>query len=68
MTITINLPIFPLRREIAALRKRLARGGPDAPPPGGRDAARRATRYSLEAFEFDIAGMVHLPQGPRSAR
>lgn len=66
MTITINLPIFPLRREIAALKRRLRRNL--AATPSAAASGRPDTRYSRDGFEFDVAALAHLPQGPRSAR
>ncbi|MBB6308007.1 hypothetical protein [Xanthobacter tagetidis] len=68
MTITINLPIFPLRREIAALKRHLGRKLTTPAATRASASVREDTRYSLDGFEFDVAAMAHLPQGPRSAR
>lgn len=68
MTITINLPIFPLRREIAALKQRLGRSPSRAPAAGSSAPGRREARYSLDGFEFDVAALAQLPRGSRSVR
>lgn len=66
MTITINMPIFPLRKEIAERRKRMEAGLPGT--PFGRSGNRQAAgygeaRYSRDGLEFDVSAVRGLPQG-----
>lgn len=57
MTITINVPVFPMRKEIAARKRRrgLKIGTLEFPNP----LATKATepRYSREGLEFDVSGL-----------
>lgn len=64
MTITINVPVFPLRKEIAARKRRMGlslslplRGTRSA--PGGTDP-----RYTAEGLEFDVSDMDKPAKGP----
>ncbi|MFG1350619.1 hypothetical protein [Xanthobacter autotrophicus] len=61
MTITINVPVFPLRKEIAARKRRMglslgllgrgAKGGTKG-TGAGPDA-----RYTADGLEFDVSGI-----------
>ncbi|QRG07634.1 hypothetical protein EZH22_04355 [Xanthobacter dioxanivorans] len=74
MTITINVPVFPLRKEIAARKRRLglslgfSRGPRDAAAgkaSGGKcgsAAAGPEPRYTAEGLEFDVSGMAGAPR------
>lgn len=66
MTITINVPVFPLRKEIAARKRRLGlslglRRPRSAPENGGTDL-----RYTAEGLEFDVTGLGK-PRGPKGS-
>ncbi len=67
MTITINMPIFPLRKEIAERRKRMEAGLPGTPfrrSAAGKSAASYGdARYSRDGLEFDVTALGALPQG-----
>lgn len=67
MTITINVPVFPLRKEIAA-RKRRLRLPFCLAPRGGKDGAGEApanSRYTEAGLEFDVTGIARHPRGPK---
>lgn len=68
MTITINFPIFPMRREIDARKRRLARNLTSASSADAVNAARPDARYSRDGLEFDVAGLDRLPEGSPSPR
>lgn len=68
MTITINFPIFPLRREIAARKRRLGRSLTGVPHAQALDPNRGDARYSRDGLEFDVGGITHLPKGSPSPR
>ena len=61
MTITINVPVFPLRKEIAARKRRiglslglLGRGAKGAAKGAGTGPA---PRYTADGLEFDVTGI-----------
>jgi len=57
MTITINVPVFPMRKEISARKKRrgLKIGTLEFHNPLAAKAS--APRYSREGLEFDVSGL-----------
>ncbi|MFG1180535.1 hypothetical protein [Xanthobacter versatilis] len=61
MTITINVPVFPLRKEIAARKRRLSLslGLPLRGAKGGAKAAGTGPdpRYTADGLEFDVSGI-----------
>ncbi len=66
MTITINVPVFPLRKEIDARKRRLrfplgfsSRGCKAA------DEAPANSRYTEAGLEFDVTGIARHPRGPK---
>lgn len=66
MTITINVPVFPLRKEIDARKRRLrfplglsSRGCKTA------DEAPANSRYTEAGLEFDVTGIARHPRGPK---
>lgn len=67
MTITINVPVFPLRKEIEARKRRLrfpisfsSRGC-----KAGADEAQANSRYTEAGLEFDVTGIARHPRGPK---
>lgn len=65
MTITINVPVFPLRKEIAARKRR--RGFPFS-LRGGKSGTAEADpnpRYTEDGLEFDVTGLARPPRGPK---
>ncbi|MFG1345335.1 hypothetical protein V5F59_10610 [Xanthobacter autotrophicus DSM 431] len=62
MTITINVPVFPLRKEIADRKRRLGLSlglplrGKKAPEKGGE--AGTDPRYTADGLEFDVSGLA----------
>jgi len=62
MTITINVPVFPMRKEIADLKQRRGwkLGNLSLPHAFTRKPA--APRYSQDGLEFDVGG-VEKPHG-----
>ncbi|MEP9354343.1 hypothetical protein ABLE93_12170 [Xanthobacter sp. KR7-65] len=67
MTITINVPVFPLRKEIAARKRR--RGFPMSFSLRGCASAAREEnldpRYTEDGLEFDVTGIARPPRGSR---
>lgn len=66
MTITINVPVFPLRKEIDARKRRLrfplsfsSRGGK------ATDEAPANSRYTEAGLEFDVTSIARHPRGPK---
>ncbi|WP_024276832.1 hypothetical protein [Xanthobacter sp. 126] len=66
MTITINVPVFPLRKEIDARKRRLrlplsfsSRGSKAG------DEAPANSRYTEAGLEFDVTGIARHPRGPK---
>ena len=66
MTITINVPVFPLRKEIDARKRRLrfplsfsSRGSKAA------DESPANSRYTEAGLEFDVTGIARHPRGPK---
>ncbi|WP_454915054.1 hypothetical protein [Xanthobacter sediminis] len=57
MTITINVPVFPMRKEIAARKRR--RGLKIGPLEFHNPLAAKTAepRYSREGLEFDVSGL-----------
>lgn len=68
MTITINVPIFPLRKEIAARKRRM--GLSLSLPLRGAAASARDTdlRYTADGLEFDVAGFAQGLAKPAKGR
>lgn len=69
MTITINVPVFPLRKEIAARKRRLGLSQL-LPMRGAKGRAAGAEagpdpRYTAEGLEFDVAGLANPSRGPQ---
>lgn len=71
MTITINVPVFPLRKEIDA-RKRRLRFPLSFSPLSFASRASKATdeapansRYTEAGLEFDVTGISRHPRGPK---
>lgn len=54
MTMTINVPVFPMRKEIAN-RKRSRALSFFSLSFGGEDARPAPSRYSRDGFEFDFS-------------
>lgn len=66
MTITINVPVFPLRKEIDARKRRLR--FPLSLAPRGKAGAGEAQtnpRYTEVGLEFDVTGIARHPRGPK---
>ena len=72
MTITINVPVFPLRKEIAARKRRLAlslglplRGTKDATKNTAKGNKGTGTgpdpRYTADGLEFDVSDLMRAP-------
>jgi len=68
MTITINVPVFPLRKEIAARKRRLAlslglplRGSKDAGKAGKGTGTGPDPRYTADGLEFDVSEFLRTP-------
>ncbi|MGR7995442.1 hypothetical protein [Xanthobacter sp. ZOL 2024] len=57
MTITINIPLFPMRKEIADRKRKrgLKIGG--LPFPGSLTSKPSEPRYSRDGLEFDVSGL-----------
>ncbi|MFG1477228.1 hypothetical protein V5F53_01025 [Xanthobacter sp. V4C-4] len=57
MTITINVPLFPMRKEIADRKQRRGLKIGFLPFLGARGTKTAEQRYSREGLEFDVSGL-----------
>lgn len=57
MTITINVPLFPMRKEIAARKRRRGLKIGTLPFQNALAAKSSEPRYSREGLEFDVSGL-----------
>ena len=81
MTITINVPVFPLRKEIDARKRRLrfpkslssmSLSSMSFSPLSFSSRATKAadeapanSRYTEAGLEFDVTGIARHPRGPK---
>ncbi|MFG1416231.1 hypothetical protein V5F38_03610 [Xanthobacter sp. V0B-10] len=65
MTITINVPVFPMRKEIAARKERRGLKIAGLTFHNALSGRKAEPRYSREGLEFDVSG---LGKPDRSAR
>lgn len=77
MTITINVPVFPLRKEIAARKRRLAlslglplRGAKDTAKTSAKGGKGTGTgpdpRYTADGLEFDVSDFMRTPASAKT--
>ncbi|MDQ0503544.1 hypothetical protein [Xanthobacter agilis] len=57
MTITINVPVFPMRKEIAARKQRRGLNIGTLPFQNTLATKTPEPRYSREGLEFDVSGL-----------
>lgn len=65
MTITINVPVFPMRKEITDRKQRRGLKLGNLAFHNPLTAKGTAKRYSREGLEFDVSGLGK-PQGSSS--
>jgi len=58
MTITINVPVFPMRKEIADRKQRRSWKLGNLAFPHAFSRKPAAARYSEDGLEFDIGGVA----------
>lgn len=57
MTITINVPVFPMRKEIADRKRKRGLKIAGLTLPNPLTAKRSEPRYSRDGLEFDVSGL-----------
>lgn len=64
MTFTINVPVFPLRKEINARRRRLSLCM-GLPLRGSGKTKEPEPRYTADGLEFDVTDLGRPARGPK---